>query len=80
MYHVLNPLLASISKYPMLAPREAPLRYSPLVLVSLGDLSNQKLVIEASYSNEDNKKQEVYIDEVSFDTVKDEAERRLYEK
>ena len=46
-----------VFKYSSLAPREPPVKYSALVLVEDSKLlSQEKLIIEVSYLNEDDKK------------------------
>ena len=66
-------------KHSMLAPipKDPPITFSPSEFVDLDKLANQKLVVEASFSNEENKKQEVLRLEVAFDKVEGELAQRL---
>jgi hypothetical protein len=65
-----------VFKYSSLAPRETPVKYSALVLVKDSELlSQEKLIIEVSYLNEDGKKQKPIKMERIISKLQEERER-----
>jgi hypothetical protein len=68
-----------VFKHSFLAPREPPIKYSALMFVETSKLlSQEKLIIEVSYLNEDDKKQKPIKMETTISKLEQEMRRVSY--